>query len=427
MDQTQPREAMSVPGIVNNLVGDFKNRWWACDSKLPDLGPAYTIRQQLEKEKEMEEHLGALYHELRKPPPPPDEVETVQEHMIELFINIAKASLGLDDHHFDYLLGKGLREVTAEFTRMARRFDPLIKDEDIYQAYRNSSSMHLMQLLLSLPVEVTPSVFGFSMLYPYTDNYLDDPSVPPQEKKGFNTRFRLRIQGEKPEPANPHEEIVWRLIDTIEEQYDRFQYPHIFESLLAIQDAQIKSMELLQKQNSPYEIDVMGTSFEKGGAAALADGFLVAGCLTPEQQEFVFFYGVYTQLVDDLEDLHDDRRRGINTIFSQTASRWPLDGVTNKMFHFGRQALQALGTFEGADVEPLREMMGICFTPMLIDSASTAGRFYTRPYLRKLQTHFPFRFSFLKKQRKRFSKQGDSLKLMLEALMMYTLVHRQGN
>jgi hypothetical protein len=426
MVHNHTKAAVPVSEIVENLVSAYKKRWWACDTSLPNLGPSYTIRQQLVKEKEMENYLGALYVELRKPPPPPDEVEAVQDHMIGLFINIAKASLGLEDRHFDYLLGKGLREVTAEFTRMARRFDPLIKDEDIYQAYRNSSSMHLMQLLLSLPVEVTPSVFGFSMLYPYTDNYLDDPAIPSEEKKGFNARFRQRILGESPQPANPHEEIVWRLIDTIEEQYDRVRYPHIFESLVAIQDAQIKSVELLHKKSSPYEVDVMGTCFEKGGAAALADGYLVAGNLTPEQRDFVFFYGVYTQMVDDLEDLDEDRRRGINTIFSQTAGRWPLDGVTSRMFHFGREALAALDGFDGADVDPLKEMMGICFTPMLIDSASTAGRFYSRPYLRKLQLHFPFRFAFLKKQRKRFAKQGDSLKLMLEALMMYTLVQRQG-
>ena len=32
--------------------------------------------------------------------------------------------------------------------------------------------------LLGLPVEVTPAVFAYSMLYPYTDNYLDDPAIP---------------------------------------------------------------------------------------------------------------------------------------------------------------------------------------------------------------------------------------------------------
>jgi hypothetical protein len=425
MHYYQPTVATPVSEIVDNFVHQFKHRWYSCDSSFPDLGISYTIHQQLQREREMNGYLDALFAELRKPPPPPGEVENRQNDLLNLFFNIAKTSLGLKDYHFDYLLGLGLREVTTEFTLMARRFDPHIDQLHIYQAYRNSSSMHLMQLLLSLPVEVTPSVFGFSMLYPYTDNYLDDPHVPADQKVGFNTRFRQRIAGESPDPANRNEELVWQLIGMIEDQYDRYQYPHIFEGLLAIQDAQIKSIDLLQGQGSPYEVDVLGICFEKGGAAALADGFLVAGNLTPEQQEFVFYYGVYTQLVDDLEDLFEDRRRGINTIFSQSAGRWPLDKLTNRMFHFGRQALQALDHFQGSDVNPLKEMMSICFTPLLIDSAALAGRFYTRPYLRQLQTHFPLRFGYMKKQRKRFSDQGDSLKLMLEALMMYTLISRQ--
>jgi hypothetical protein len=425
MHYSQSTVATPVSEIVSNFVGQFKNLWYSCDSSLPDLGPSYSIRQQLQREREMNRYLDALFAELRRPYPAPGEVENRQNQLLILFFNIAKTSLGLKDYHFDYLLNLGLREVTTEFTHMARRFDPHIDQLDIYQAYRNSSSMHLMQLLLSLPVEVTPSVFGFSMLYPYTDNYLDDPGIAPYQKVGFNTRLRQRIAGETPDPANRHEELVWQLISKIEEQYDRYQYPHIFESLLAIQDAQIKSIDLLQGQGSPYEVDVLGISFEKGGAAALADGLLVAGHLTPEQQEFVFYYGVYTQLVDDLEDLYEDRRCGINTIFSQTAGRWPLDNLTNRMIHFGRQALQALEHFQVNDVNPLKEMMGICFTPLLIDSAALAGRFYTRPYLNQLQTHFPLRFTYMKKQRNRFSERGDSLKLMLEALMMYTLISRQ--
>jgi len=31
------------------------------------------------------------------------------------------------------------------------------------------------------------------MLYPYTDNYLDDPSVSREEKLGFSNRFGQRL------------------------------------------------------------------------------------------------------------------------------------------------------------------------------------------------------------------------------------------
>jgi hypothetical protein len=407
----------------------YRERWWASESTFPNLGPAYTIREQLQRERELRVYLQALEVELKKAPQTAADPHTkaaAQERMQRIFIEIAKAGLGLQvDRHFEFLIDNGLREVTAEFSRMAEQFDPTLSNEDIYQAYRNSSSMHLMQLLLDLPVEVTPSVLGFSLLYPYTDNYLDDPSISRDIKRRFNTWFSRRIQGEDLAPANQHEAMISQLIGMIEGQFSRREHPHVFQSLQAIQDAQVKSLDLLSRQVSPYEVDVLGASFEKGGAAALADGYLVKGWLSPEEREFTFVYGVYTQLVDDLEDLRADLKDGIQTVFSQTARRWHLDAVTNKLFHFGQEPRAALQQFESPRVEPLLDMIRISFNPMLVDSASLSGEFYTRPYRRMLQSHFPFRFSFLKQQRKRFGQQSDSLKLMLESLMMLTLVQRE--
>jgi hypothetical protein len=418
----------SVAEQVAGLTAKYRERWYASRGDFPDLGPGYTLGEQLQREKEMRRHLQALEAELKQAPQTsasPQTKAAAQERLQQIFIEIAKAGLGLSDRHFDFLISNGLREVTAEFSRLAEQFDPSLKSEDIYQAYRNSSSMHLMQLLLDLPVEVTPAVLGFSLLYPYTDNYLDDPNISREVKRRFNTWFTRRIQGETPAPANPHEERISELIGLIEGQFSRQEYPQVFESLHAIQDAQVKSLELLSRQVSPYEADVVGIAFEKGGAAALADGYLVKGWLTPQEREFTFVYGVYTQLVDDLEDLRADLKDGIQTVFSQTARRWRLDAVTNKLFHFGEQPRALLAQFESPRVEPLIDMIRISFNPMLVDSASLSGEFYSRHYRRALQAHFPFRFSFLKQQRRRFGQQSDSLKLMLESLMMLTLVQRE--
>jgi len=95
------------------------------------------------------------------------------------------------------------------------------------------------------------------------------------------------------------------------------RYPQVFERLLAIHRAQGKSLQQLRRNPTPQQIDVLGISFEKGGASVLADGYLVAGSLTAAQRECIFGFGVLTQLMDDLEDLPHNLANRFLTIFSQ--------------------------------------------------------------------------------------------------------------
>ena len=414
--------APSMEGIVNGLMDEFTEQWWACDTDFPDLGPAYTPAQQRQREKDLERYLDELYAQLRRKPLNSETAEERQERFESLVVHIFMSALGLEKRHLDAVIGYGFKDAIANFAEMARTFDDQISDEDIYQAARNATSMNLMQVLLGIPMEVTPAVFAFSMLYPYTDNYLDDPAIPASAKKRFNTWFRSRIENQQTNPANQYESKISDLIELIENQYERARYPLVYDSLISIHEAQSLSIELMRGKASPYELDVLHTSLLKGGTSALADGYLVAGDLTPDQRRFMFYYGAFTQLMDDLEDVHGDREAGILTIFSQTAGRWPLDRITNKTIHFGGKVIETLDEFTAPGLEPLKEMLAIVFSPILVDSASCAARYFSRPYLNTLQAHYPFRFSFLKKQRKRFQRQQQSLKLLLEGLMMAALV-----
>jgi hypothetical protein len=414
-------QEVTTEEMVVDLVKKFIDRWWLCSTELPLIEPIYSLREQLAREKELSIHLDELYAMMRRAQVIKDAGPDEQERLQTLTANVIKTSLGLGDRHIQAILEYGFRDAVVDFFNMARRFDPQVGDEDIYQAIRNSTSMHLMQVLLGLPVEVTPSVFAFSMLYPYSDNYLDDPSIAPEVKTAFNKRFRQRLEGYDLLAANPYERTIFELVGMIESQYSRSRYPRLFESLLAIHAAQVKSLELVGEIVSPYEADVLGTCMEKGGSSALADGYLVAGTLTPEQRDFVFFYGAFTQLMDDLEDVHNDLESGIMTVFSVTAQRWRLDKVTSRVFHFGSYLFEALETFKSPGLEPIKEMFSLVYYPILIDSASVASKFFTRPYLKKLQAHYPLRFSYLRKQRGRFRRRRQSLKLLLESLAMYAL------
>ena len=395
----------SIDGMVSELVARYKERWWNCPAGLPELGPVYSSKEQKAREASLAadlERLGqALTHSGRARPTP----AALEEQLLPLAGTILQTSFGLDERQVAALPAFGFTEALAEFVRQARRFDPQISAADIFQAGRNAWSMNLMQYLLGLPVEVTPAVLAYSLLYPYSDNYLDDPARPAAEKAAFSRAFERRLAGLPEQAANAWEQKIFDLVGMIEGQFDRQCYPEVYASLMAILRAQGKSLRLQAPHASPYELDVLGLVFEKGGTAVLADGYLVAGSLTPIQQDFSFYYGAFTQLMDDLEDLQSDRRAGIMTVFSQTAGRWPLDAVTSRLIGFGDGLLDGMCQFQAPGLATLEGIMRKCITPLLINSASRAGQFYSRGYLAGLQRHSPYRFAQLKKIRRGVSRR----------------------
>jgi hypothetical protein len=299
---------------------------------------------------------------------------------------------------------------------MARRFDPTITSEDIYQAGRNVWTANFLQLLLGIPVRVTPAIFAYSMLYPYSDNYLDDPAIPTATKLDFNARFGARLAGEPLAPRDRHEQIISDLVGMIEGQFDRARYPQVFASLLAIHRAQVKSLQQLRRDPARQPIDVLGISFEKGGASVLADGYLVAGSLTAEQRECIFGFGVLTQLLDDLEDLPHNLANRFLTIFSQAARQRPLDTVTNHTLHLGAQIMRQLDGLGGADRGPFKDLIARSLNLLLLDAAGRSARLYPRHYLRELETHSPVRFAALRQRRKQLARQQLSLPRLIDLL-----------
>jgi hypothetical protein len=406
---------MAMPGIVDNLTNQFRNLWYECDTTLPDLGLSYSPREQEALEKDLKRLIDRLLGELRHPPQTDPERELMQQRISATIETFARSSFGFDEKTINVIRSYGFADIAVDFTHQARRFDPDMTDADIFQASRNVWSMNFMQALMGLPVQMTPSIFAYSMLYPLTDNYLDDPAISIETKKTFNRLFQKRLAGMEILPANAYERTISNLVEIIEDQFERSRYTQVFDSLQAIHQAQAKSLNLLNKGVSPYEMDVLGICFEKGGTSVLADGCLVAGSLTPAQCEFMFFYGTFTQLMDDLEDVQEDLKVGLETVFSQTARHWPLDAVTNRTFHFANRLLQTLDAFAAPGTELFTDLLRRSFNPLLIAAAGSSSRLYTRAYLRQIESHLPVRFAFLLEQRRRLERLRFSAISLVEA------------
>jgi hypothetical protein len=408
----------NVHDLIPICIDHYQQIWWDSGTDLPVFELNYQIEQQKEFEKQLDRESSILINAAKH--------MNTNEENLTLFENNARLSITrlceemfhMNSDSLTFIENVGIMDSALLFFRMARDFDPRIPVEDIYQAGRNVITANLIQLLLGLPVQVTPSLFAYSMLYPYTDNYLDDPEIPYIEKKTFNQKFRSRLTGGILDPGNFHEKIIDSLIRMIESEWDRQNFPMVYESLLTIHTAQCKSLDLVAPYISPYEKDILGITFEKGGTSVLTDGFLVAGNLTYSQARTLFGFGAFTQLMDDMEDISSDIRDDRASLFSVSAPFWKLDSLCNRFFHFGRQTINDLDMFPGLYVKQVTDLITKCIDPMLLGSIGRSIDYFTRLYIQTLETHLPFRFASIEKQREKLKRYKPQILQLVEASVM---------
>jgi hypothetical protein len=271
--------------------------------------------------------------------------------------------------------------------------------------------------LFGKPLHLTPSIFAYSLLYPYSDNYLDDPAVSSGSKAHFNERFGQRLEGDEPSPHDDREAIIWELVGLIESEYPRKSFPKVYEALLAIHSAQQQSVRQLHDPVR-FRGDVAVLTITKGGTSVLADAYLAAGELSDEEARFAFDWGVVLQLGDDLQDFRSDRARGSCTLFTQTASHELLDRVTNRTFHFAQSVMKRLRLLATCS-QSLKDLLARSSRLLLIRSAAGIPEFYSRAYLEDLERHSPLSFEFLRDREKSLSRHSAASVRLFEKLSAF--------
>jgi hypothetical protein len=388
---------------VSELCQQAMTRWRAAADAFPEFGARYSEEEQIARERCIDGHLDIIARELEDKSAGRANGLTKLKAMIPLMAEITAYSLDLDDPDVRRLLNEGLSEISFELVRRARVLDPSVTLIDILQAARNAWTACALQLLLGRPLCLTPSIFAYSMLYPYSDNYLDDATVSREVKTHFNERFGRRLEGDPLRAENEREKVIWELVGLIESEYLRASFPQVYASLLAIHRAQQESLHQLHGDpNSVWELACL--TITKGGTSVLADAYLAAGDLTLRQARAAFNWGVVLQLGDDLQDFHSDRERGSLTLFTQLAQHEPLDELTNRTFHFARNVLSELPELETCP-PILAELLARSSRLLLIRSVAGAAEFYMPDYLERLQTYSPFRFDFLRGREQRFANR----------------------
>lgn len=387
---------------VRPYIDHFARLWDQSPDHFPAFQHCYSETEKTEREisynhfqekiKELQNRKSGL--QMRKDP---------GNTFFPMFKAFLETVFDFEKGHLQLILSDEFKNVSKDFFYKARDFGPELSPGNIYQGMRNVWIMNGIQLMMNVPVKITPSVFAYSMIYPYSDNLLDNPGLSSAEKEIFSRRFNRRLHGDEVLPVTFTEEQLFKLVKMFEEEFSRADFPSVYESLYAIQQGQTNSLQLNTVDGLSDE-NILDICFEKGGASVLADAYLVAGRLTHEQEQALFGYGVYLQLLDDIQDIKEDSGADTKTIFSCLPNA-SLGSFVNKTIHFGRKALEEMRCFDGSGNDDFIRLMNRSIETMVIESVGLNPSAYPGNYLAEIEQYSPLHFEFVRQKRAQSKSQ----------------------
>ena len=314
--------------------------------------------------------------------------------------------------------------------------------------------MIAFQVQVDLPLHLTDSIFGYNMLYPYTDNFIDSNQVSKEAKMDFTKVFHERLLfgelGYGPdahfngEPSNAnhlhlppslqaHAEKIGKIFDMVKfiendwKREDKFQM--VYMSLATIHESQMKSTLQHAKMDDEHQptMDLIEEiSAEKGGASLIAAGFLIEGRLTRAKMGYLEYLGFALQLLDDLQvsflhllfiagiffffkqDFHEDLENNNRTIFTQSfIDGKTLDEPTSRLIQYcySSQALQKFPDDQRTVSDPhngmtlalyVRISMMMFSVTLILEAASRLEKYYSSEFYLQLSSLSPIPFNRLK-------------------------------
>ena len=375
---------------LRSLPAELIALWEACERDVPDLGPPVGWLRKQSNARAARCLIDQLADEVGRLRDEPDRAawrDTVRERLQQF----GEQRLNWPDGYRRLLFGDQFYESTIDFVRGARSFDPAMRLADIGQALRNVWIGNSFQMLLDQPVALRSGLFGYSMLYPVTDNWLDDPAVPSDVKRSFGDWLARRLAGEPVQPANPHQAAVGRLVERIEREFSRDRCSAVYQSLLAINEAQTTSLRQ-HGDTTLSDGELLAISMAKGGTSVLVDLHLVAASPTRVEEQFAFSYGVCLQLLDDVQDVEADLAANHQTMCTRAAQCGPLDEIAARLARFIDAVLLHSERFNDEAYGDRIDLIRRNCLALLVGSVAEQPARFSRGFRRRLAGSWPVSF-----------------------------------
>lgn len=322
-----------------------------------------------------------------------EELKQVRNAFLTFMTKQDRKNLLYDLSFLELFMKVGYFEAADGLFARASKNDGELQTSEVFQGLRNFWIMNSLQMYFDNPVKRTDSIYAFSLLYPYTDNFLDDTKIEVEEKELFNQRLDKYISGKNFEPDNFLESRIFKLFDLIENQYDRSEYPKIYESIELLQNTQKDSMKQYDEEALSRD-ELLRIVFLKGGSTVMTDAFLVKGDLSKNEMQFAFNYGSLLQMLDDFEDAIEDFNEGHQTLFS--TQKRPLDDEVERLIGYMFKVTEE--TSADTEVQKfLKEVIRTCAFLLISDTIGRNTELISKKFYKTFQTTTNVRLSFYNK------------------------------
>lgn len=390
--------------VKGNYLTAIKDKWHASSDSFPD----FLSEVDKESKTQNEQYIQTVSDNFQKQLKKFSRISIGRKkwvrrtlHMIDTILR-EETIIGIHDFMSQQTLDS-FKEELKDFLIHVRKFAPELSFEGIGQAVRNYVVYAMFKEINQIKSGFSMAGFGYSMLYPFTDNYIDSKNYSNEQKIEYNQVIRDKLMGKEVYPKTLHQQKTCELLQAIESDYPRTTDSTIFTLLLMMLEAQEDSIRQ-QNKNLPLTIEErLDISLYKGGISVLIDRFFVDKEITEDDLHFYLGFGFFLQLADDLQDIKEDSRQLNQTIFTVDLYCGQKEKIVNKMLHFIHQIMEA---YQAENYEFKNFILYNCYQ-LIYFSVIRNKEFFSKEYLDILESFLPITYSFYADMKKKNAETMD--------------------
>lgn len=382
----------------------LKQQWISTSTDFPEFLAPFSATIKAENEDYMQSASATIQKQIKRYPRIPfcrngwknktyDMMNTVLANEPVLGIHQVMSEKSIN--HF--------QEELKIFLCQVRTFAPELGFPEIGQALRNYIVYVMFKEMTKTTSGFSMAAFGYSMLYPFTDNFIDSTDTSEDEKQKYNQIIQDKLEGKAIHPTSLHQHKTCELLQAIESEYPRDGDTTIFQLLLMMLDAQRESLRQQNESSSLTIEELLDISLYKGSLSVLIDRFLVKKELTENDLHFYLGFGFFLQLVDDLQDIKKDSLEKYQTIFTCNLQHKQSEMQVNKLLHFLHQIMMDYQ----AENSIFRDFILSNCNQLIFASVNGSKDFFSQEYLDKIEPFLPVTYPFL--EHLKMSRVGNDM------------------